>query len=382
MAKWYIRKNIIGYDATRPEDLSTKKQNFFIIYALITWVYRFFLFLGIAFLVYHFAFKVLGIILFLVEIVWFILLPIYSEIRVWIDNKQKIKLNSKNKKSLIVLAMILATILVPWNNKITLPAVLEIKEYTKIYPSIEGQIQKIYYKNGDYVKKGELILQLTSPSLDLAITQCKQEIDKLSGQINKYASQKDILDNITLLQEKLSKKQKELIEYEKTNENLQVYAPFSGYIYYTTSYSTNMWVSPRQALFALYDPSDTKISAFCPEDRLSDIDTDSYGYFIPSVSLLDDIDVHITHISDVSIPYLQYYELSSQYGGDIATRVDTQDKLYSEKAYYQINATVQKPTQALKQRTKGTLVLHGTSRSIATLFITKSLSTLIKESGF
>lgn len=65
MAKWFIRKNILGLEEEKPEILVKEKENFFIIYAILTWIYRLFLFLGIALLVYYFAFKVLGIILFL-----------------------------------------------------------------------------------------------------------------------------------------------------------------------------------------------------------------------------------------------------------------------------------------------------------------------------
>ena len=42
-----------------------------------------FLFIGIALLVYHLAFKVLGIILFAIEIYWFIMLPIIKEVKNW-----------------------------------------------------------------------------------------------------------------------------------------------------------------------------------------------------------------------------------------------------------------------------------------------------------
>lgn len=95
MARWFIRKNILGVYEEKPETLSKQKENFFIIYAILTWIYRFFLFLGIAVLVYYFAFKVLGIILFLVEIVWFILLPIYNELKIWWSKKNEVKLNKK-----------------------------------------------------------------------------------------------------------------------------------------------------------------------------------------------------------------------------------------------------------------------------------------------
>ena len=82
MARWFIRKNILGLDDVKPEILTKEKEKFFILYAIGTWIYRFFLFLGIAVLVYYFAFKVLGIILFIVEILWFILLPVYKELKI------------------------------------------------------------------------------------------------------------------------------------------------------------------------------------------------------------------------------------------------------------------------------------------------------------
>jgi putative peptide zinc metalloprotease protein len=64
LAKWFIRHYILGSDEIEPEILPKKRKIFFITYAIGTWIYRFFLFMGIAFLVYYFAFKVLGIILF------------------------------------------------------------------------------------------------------------------------------------------------------------------------------------------------------------------------------------------------------------------------------------------------------------------------------
>lgn len=382
MARWYVRKKILGYDTTKPEHLTQKKEKFFIYYAITTWIYRFFLFLGIALLVYHFAFKVLGIILFVIEIVWFILLPIYKELLVWWENRQNIKLNTQNIQSLIILAGILCMIFVPWNTKITLPAVLEIKEYTNIYPPQEAKIVSINYKNGDTVKQGEIIIKLQSDSLDLAILKCITQIDKLKLEISKYAGSKEILDNILMLQEDLARKQKELEGYEKIKNNLTITAPFDSKIYLNTSYKVGEWVNPKELLLALYDTSTTKITALCPEDRIKDIDTSHKAYFIPSIAELNNINATINTISEVSIPNLKYPELSSEYGGDIPTRKDGQNKMYSEKAYYQIDATVQDENIILKNRLKGVLIVEGNNKSIADLFFVKIVSVFIRESAF
>ena len=83
LGKWRLREILFKPNFECPEDLPKSRINLLILYAWATWIYRFFLFLGIALLVYHFFFKVLGVIVFAIEIYWFILRPIFNEIKVW-----------------------------------------------------------------------------------------------------------------------------------------------------------------------------------------------------------------------------------------------------------------------------------------------------------
>ncbi|MBA6340001.1 HlyD family efflux transporter periplasmic adaptor subunit [Colwellia sp. MB02u-10] len=382
MAKWYIRGLVLGLQEEAPEYLSSKKRNFFIIYAILTSIYRFFLFLGIAVLVYYFAFKVLGIILFLVEIIWFILLPIYKELKIWWNKKEKITLNKNNKISLVVILMMTFIFFVPWNAKINLPAILQVENYTNIYANKESQIVSINFKSGDRVNKGDVLLLLESPNLSLSIEKCKQEIETIKLELKKQAGSKDILAKIFLLEENLIRKEKELEGFLGVNAKLTVVAPFDGYIYFNDTYGVNQWVNPKEPILSIYDPNKLKIRAFCPEERVRDVDINSASYFISNLSEVDTIDVDINSISEVSTPYLRYPELSSEYGGDIATRHDFNKRMYSEKAYYQINAAVLNSNRIFKIRTKGTLVVSGVRRSIAKIFLLKFVSVLIRESGF
>jgi putative peptide zinc metalloprotease protein len=382
MAKWYIRGLVLGLREEAPEYLSRKKRNFFIIYAILTAIYRFFLFLGIAVLVYYFAFKVLGIILFLVEIIWFILLPIYKELKIWWNKKEKITLNKNNKISLAVFFMLLFIFFIPWNNKINLPAILQVENYTDIYASKEAQIVFINFKSGDRVNKGDVLLSLNSPNLSLSIEKCEQEIETIKLELKKQAGSKEILAKIFLLEENLIRKEKELEGLVGVNTKLTLVAPFDGYIYFNDIYAANQWVNPKEPILSIYEPNDFKIKAFCPEGRIRDIDINSASYFISNLGEVNTFDTNINSISEVSTPYLRYPELSSEYGGDIATRNDSRQRMYSEEAYYQINADVLNSNRVFKTRTKGTLVVSGVRRSIAKIFLLKFASVLIRESGF
>ena len=60
LARWQVRDTLFGLNHSPPEELNPSRRWLFIIYAWSTWIYRFFLFIGIALLVYHFAFKFLN----------------------------------------------------------------------------------------------------------------------------------------------------------------------------------------------------------------------------------------------------------------------------------------------------------------------------------
>ena len=107
-------------------------------------MYRFFIFLGIALLVYHLAFKTLGIILFVIEIYWFILRPIITETKNWYNLKSEIKLNYKTKRLFSVLFVLLVILFFPWKSSIKIPAVYVSEQYTKIYSPYPAKVKEIF----------------------------------------------------------------------------------------------------------------------------------------------------------------------------------------------------------------------------------------------
>ena len=82
-ARTALRRGILGLDEPWPEHFPARQRRGLVAFAIGTWLYRLVLFAGIAVAVYLLFFKVLGIFLFLVEIAWFILLPVWRELRQW-----------------------------------------------------------------------------------------------------------------------------------------------------------------------------------------------------------------------------------------------------------------------------------------------------------
>ena len=380
MAKWFVRKNILGLEEVKPEILSKSKEKFFIIYAISTWIYRFFLFLGIAVLVYYFAFKVLGIILFLVEIVWFILLPIYKELKIWWNKREMVKLNKKNKFSLFVIFVLFIFLFIPWNSTIKMPAIIESKSYYEFYPLEDAYIEDILFSNGDIVKKEQILLKIKSPEIEHKITLLQEEINSITFEISKQAGFRENLNKRFILEETLSKKINELDGLKKVIKKFEIKAPFEGKIYLNDNYKINQWISKKDAIFLLYDNLNYKIVGFCNENDFNLLKENSQAKFIFNSGDIKDISSNITNISKLSNPYLEFSELSSDFGGEIATRTDNK-MLKTQQAYYKVTIDLQENI-SLDSRRIGTLVTNGESSSLISKLYKKTLSVIIRESEF
>lgn len=385
MAKWFIRFYILGLDEKEPEILSKNKKTFFISYAISTWIYRLFLFLGIAFLVYYFAFKVLGIILFLVEIIWFVFLPVFNELKVWFEKREFVKFNKRNKISLSIFIFILFLLFTPWNSKVYLPAVLEAKNFTEIYSSKNGYISEIYIKNGDKVEKNQTLLKIKSEELEFNIQKLQNELDLLLHDYNKQAAIRDILDNKFILQENIYKKEKELNGFLEIKELLNIKAPFSGIVYFNDIYNIEQYINTKEPLITIYDSNTSRLIGYCDDIYYKYLINNSKGKFVSNVPELKSLDLTLQNISLISLTNLEYEELSSLYGGEIATREATEEnkkKLVSEKAYFKIEADVENFNLDLKTRIDGIIILEVENTSFMKKIFDRIYNILIKESGF
>src|SRR5690606_27857682 len=110
-----------------------KRRKTLLIYAYGTWIYRFFLFLGIALLVYHLFFKLLGIFLMIVELVWFIGMPMFREFREWFRRRQAIRFVGNARWTMLATLLVLLLLFVPWQVHISAPALWRAVDYSRLF---------------------------------------------------------------------------------------------------------------------------------------------------------------------------------------------------------------------------------------------------------
>ncbi|WP_246058665.1 HlyD family efflux transporter periplasmic adaptor subunit [Luteibacter pinisoli] len=162
-AKRWVRGTFLGMDDPRPDAVSRPFAAFLTGFAFTTWLYRLTLFVGIAVVVYHAFFKAMGLILFLVEIMTFVVKPMQQEVRVWWHRRAEIRWPVL-RRWLAVLGVAALVLLVPWSATVHGEGVVEAGFEQPVFTPYPALMEKVLVHNGETVKAGQALFELSAPA--------------------------------------------------------------------------------------------------------------------------------------------------------------------------------------------------------------------------
>ena len=383
LARWKVRETFFGLNHKPPEELNPSRRWIFISYAWLTWLYRFFLFIGIALLVYHLAFKVLGIILFIIEIYWFIMAPIIREIKQWWLLKAEIKFNKETKRLLIIIFSILILLLAPWKSSMKIPAVYVSEKYSKIYSPYSAQIKNILVQKDEIVKKGQPLIELYSPNLEDYINSTRRKLKLIKTKLNRLSDSAGNMDQYITFQQRLVSVQSELHGLLKIQNKMIIRAPFSGSIKDLDNLSNGMWVSNKNELFGIVHYGTGQVKGFVKEEQIDRFKSNNTAVFIPNDGVHKKINLISRSLDFSSVGILPYLSLSSTHKGPIAVRLDVDKEFENrpETAYYSANFRPVNKTN-IEFELPGYVHVDGYRYSPFLKMFKNIFSLLIRESGF
>ena len=385
LGKWRLRKTLFGFDDPVPEAFPRKLHIILTVYAYATWIYRFLLFISIALLVYHFFFKLLGIFLMVVEVLWFIILPIWREIKFWWTRRGDMTLNKNTKIFLGCLAGVFLVLIVPWKSSITAPAVLRYEQFQRVFPAVPAQVKKIHVKNGDYVQQGDTLFHMISPEIENEIKKKKLEINSLRWQLSRQASDEDTLEQRSVIAEELATALSELMGFEKQRQKLHITAPISGMVTdLDGQLRIDQWYSDSMPLALVLNENKLIVEAYISEKDLLRLKQNEGGYFKSENMIFSDLSVKINKVSETNTIALDTPYLASVYGGDIAVNEDKKDEqLVPTQSIYRILLEPEDlPEGNYGHIWRGEVVLAGEAESLFYKMWRVVASVFIRESGF
>lgn len=382
-AKHWLRWHIFGLKEERPEDVLPQRQRFLTLFGLGVIIYRFLLYLGIAVLVYHVFFKPLGLILFLVEISWFIILPILKEIKYLTGKFESIKSDKDRFIRGTFIVILLLFIVFPTGGTINTVAIVTPASYQNIYAPSPAYIEKILVENDDEVSQSQTLATLSSPLLEKNIKLSQERLKTLLDTKRREQTNPQLYrERRSLIDENIAEATQELASLKKKREQLIITAPFDGKIYdLMPDIHADRNISDTELLFRLVQKeTQNNYIAYVEETNLARIERGDKATFTPAYSLSEAHPLTVTSIEQINNTDIEWPELSTTYGGPV-TSISQNQQSKSTKSFYKITLTETTPSNDMPLIYRGHLKIHG-KRSIPLIYyIKKFIALIIQESG-
>jgi len=381
LAQWKLRQLLFGGIEEKPEHFSPDMEFKLICYAWATWFYRFLLYLGIAVLVYDFFFKLLGLILFIVEIFYFIVMPVCRELKRWWLLKNKIQNNVRVKLWFSTL-IIMIVLLFPWNSQIYLPGILTSANYASIYSPEPAQIISIDIERGQKVEKNQVLMVLRSPLIESEIKLTQKQLALLKLRAARAVANHQDQDDLQVILEQIVLESGKLEGLEKRQARLVLRAPFSGVVSeMDPTLRAQQWLSNATPVFFVNDSEIAEMKGIVSVGELSRIGIGQAAIFYPEDPQMPKVTATISRIDWGNIKNLDLTYLSSRYGGEVAVKVHKNGKAIPENAAYAIkldNISSAVPSREIR----GNICVECQSVFLIERLYELVLSLIIRESGF
>lgn len=383
LARNRLRHILFGVPLIGDPGLPPREQYIAIAWAYATWIYRFFLFLGIAFLVYHFFFKALGILLFLVEIWWFLVGPIWREMKGWRELLPAMQARRRQAWG-IGLLLLLLLLLIPWHSSFRVPALMRAGELQHLYPAEHARLLSLHVSNGQQVRAGDLMMELESPELDADIAAAVVGLRRAEYDLNRVLASTLTAGDRLVAEGALGRAQATLASLGGRRQRLRVIAPFDGLLMdVPVSLRPGLWIGGKQALGVLIGKDGgLVVDAYVPEDYLRFVHKGGAVRFYP-----EDVTAAVQHglvmeVDAIDTPQLPDPYLAEVFGGGIPVRM-TSEGAVPEHAVYRVRIRIDAPMDGSPMRVlRGWAKLEGDSRSLLQRGSSFIVGVLLRESGF
>lgn len=382
LCRWRLREAFFGYGEPAPEPWPPALRRKLLIWGYGAWLWRAALFLGIALAVYHMFFKLLGVFLMLVELTWFIGLPIWRELQEWWRRRAQ----AQPARALLVgtaLLGVLVVLLVPWRSTVEIPAMLEASRVSALHAPVPARLKQLHVHDGQTVRSGDLLLELESPDLDSRQQIVRSEIDILQLQLRRQAGRSETVADSAILEQHLAEAVAEYRGLAAQRERLQLRASHDGVVRdLPADLAAGRWLSPQQTLVRVVEER-ARLRGYLAEESLWRIEAGAQGRFIASADpWLPSVPVRLTEVDVTGSAYLDQPALASDQGGPIAVRRDAQQRPEPQQAQYGVRLVPRDERAAPRQSLLGVVVLEGRGESILGAIWRRMAALGVRESGF
>ena len=382
LARWDLRERLFAFGEPAPEVFPPRRARFLVLFAWATWIYRLTVFLGIAALVYHFFIKAVGILLFMVEIGWFVLLPFWNEFKAWRTRWPQVRGNSRARvPAWIALALVMVFIL-PWPMRVGGSGLLQPRDQWPIYAPGHAQVTALPFADGAAVREGGVVVELRSEQAIARKAQGDAKRQRLAWQSAAAGFSSDLRKDWQVLGGQLLTADAEHAALVADSARLAPVAPYDGILRdVPADLRVGDWVSDRELLGRLVRNGPRHVVTYVTEEDVHRISEGDRGVFVGDGRDGPVARLSVTRVDrDVSSP-LPDPALAHLFGGHIAVR-EKNGLFFPEQAIYRVELAVMSEDVPEQHAWRGHVAIAGAWEAPGARFLRAALSTFWREFGF
>ncbi len=383
LARWFLRRYLLGLGDPPPEPMPTRKRRLVVVFGFLLWAYRLVLFLTIALLVYHFFIKVVGLILFAVEIGYLILRPIYGEIKVWWRRRADARLNGRSATGLALVLILIAGVVFPWQSTVGSAGVLTSGQFARVFTRSEGRLTAVHAEAGKAVKAGDVLFELASPKLDLEISQAAAEARVAEIRMRQALLNVRQSDQFQVFGSERQRVARLMTDLQAKASQQTIRAPFDGRVTDVASQlEPGRWLPDRMELALVLGTEGPVVWGYVAESDLQRLSVGASARFFSHTPEMDPIPLTLTAMDVDAAARLPFPGLIAEFGGTIAAEETDNRQFRPVDSYYRVRLDVIDPDFALDRLHYGQVVIDGTRESLFAKAWRQAAAIIVREASF
>ncbi|WP_397457694.1 biotin/lipoyl-binding protein [Pseudomonas asplenii] len=381
LCRWRLREALFGYGEPAPEPWSASMRRRLLGWGFMSWLWRAALFFGIALAVYHLFFKLLGIFLMLVELGWFIFLPIFKEIREWWARREQAHTPRVLLSGLGLLGLLLV-VAVPWRSSVEVPAMLEAGRVTALHAPVAARVRQVNVQDGQRVEQGAVLVELESPDIESRSVIVRREIDILQLQLRRQAGRSETAADVGILEQRLAESVAEYRGLQARRERLLLRATQAGQVRdLMPNLRAGRWVSTHEPLARIVEEG-TRLRGYLAEEDLWRVAPGASGRFVADDPMRPAWSVELLNIDTNGVSVIDQEALTSDHHGPIAVRRGENRRPEPVQAQYGARLKLLDEVPTPSHPLRGVAVLQGRSESLLGIAWRRIAALGVRESGF
>lgn len=381
-ARWWIRRTFFGMRLELPEPTLTALQRFWlVVFAFCVWAYRLVVFLGIALLVYHMFFKLLGIVLMVLELIWFIVRPVWVETAYLWTHRREIRLRPVPLSSAFALALLMLW-MVPVQQEVTAAAVLRAEQEQPIYAPFPAKIVRVYARPGQMVEKGDVLFQLDAPELHMRAKKAAVSLASAELEYQRATASAKQQERQWVLAEEIGSALAEQKSVFEEMQRLTIRAGMRGAVRdMAPAITVGRWVNSRELLTRLVEPEKAVIEAYVSESNIASVKQGQLVKFISSVAGSSAVRGVVRVVEVNGSKQIERPLLAAPHGGDIPAVSDRNRGLVANDPHYRVLIVPVEDSRPAHFVERGTVRIETDLVVLVDRFLARAISVFVRESG-